>query len=186
MTEYNRVERRYLGGNNQKAYLITDHDNPYFGYVEKELKSKFHGDSPRKHWKAERRADAAVEAHEKFPDLFPKTIKTGPTTIVQEYVEPSSRGITFGDALKTGDSPALYRIFRNVKRFHNEGYIHGDINGENIASLISLDSETFGHGSRVHDLSKAIRIAKEKGRGEIVNNVIESLYGQPVEQLSSA
>lgn len=185
--DHSNLSKTYLGGNNQKVWLITDPDSQYFGYVVKELKSKFHGESPHKEWDAEKRADAAVEAYEKFPDLFPETIKTGPTTIVQKYVKPSSRGITFGDALENGDSTTLYRIFRNMKRLHDGGYVHADVNEENIASLISVDSETFGSGSRVHDLSKAIRIAKEEGRGEIVNNVIESLYGEPVlEQMRAA
>lgn len=185
--DHSNLSKTYLGGNNQKVWLITDPDSQYFGYVVKELKSKFHGESPHEDWDAERRANAAVEAYEKFPDLFPETIKTGTTTIVQKYVKPSSRGTTLGDALENGDSTTLYRIFRNMKRLHDGGYIHADVNEENVGSLISVDSETFGSGSRVHDLSKLMRIAHQKGRDEIVKDGIERLYGQSVvKQLSAA
>ena len=70
--DHSNLSKTYLGGNNQKVYRVLGS-----GYVVKELKSKFHGDSPHKDWDVERRAEAAVEAHEEFPDLFPETTNLG-------------------------------------------------------------------------------------------------------------
>ncbi|MEE9323042.1 MAG: hypothetical protein V3U72_00705 [Candidatus Aenigmarchaeota archaeon] len=181
MTGYKRVGK-YLGGNNQKAYLNTNPNSLDFGYVEKELEPEFHGDSPHKHWKGERRADAAVEAPKVFPDLFPETEKIGPGKIRMKYVKG---GITFGDALKNSDFPTLYNILRKLKIVHDKGYIHGDVNEENIqhGPVLSVDTETFGRGNRFHDLKKAMDIVYKKGRGKIAdyfNKVIVGLYGEPV------
>lgn len=175
---------KYLGGHNQKVYDILNS-----GYVVKELEPEFHGDSPHKHWNAERRADAAVEAPKAFPGLFPETEKIGPGKIRMKHVK---KGVTFGDALKNDYFPTFYNIFRKLKTVHDKGYIHGDVNEDNLqdGSVLSVDTETFGRGNPFHDLKKAMNIVYKKGRGKITDyfdKIIVGLYGEPVlEQLSSA
>jgi len=168
-----------LRDGNQAVYRIASSDGLQSGYVVKELKPEFHGESPHKAWNGERRAEAAVDAYEKFPDLFPETIRIGPRSIRQKYV---GAGTTYGAALKRGNYGTIKTIFGNLKRLHDAGYVHGDITGGNIQSesALSVDTETFGPGDPAHDLSKARRVAGEKGRGLLADRAIAELYSQPV------
>ncbi len=160
-----------IGGNNQKVYRSGNN----YDSVIKVLNNDFRGDSPHKHWKVDERIDACVNAYREFPEFFPETEKIADDAIRQDYF---SGGINFGKALENNDYTSLIEIFGNLKKVHSEGYIHADLKGDNLSTgKLSVDTETFGKGDYMYDLSKGSRIAAKKGRSGLYNTVISDVYG---------
>jgi len=171
MNDYNNLE--LIGGNNQKVYRAK---NGYSDSVIKVLEPELHADSPHHDWNVDERIEASVNAYRTFPDLFPETEKIAENAVKQEYV---NEGITFGKALQSGDYSALNEIFSNLKRVHDNGYIHGDISSDNLSTgKLSVDTETFGPGDYRHDIRKALKIAEEKNSAELFSSVISDVYGK--------
>ncbi len=171
--KYNTDGLEFIGGNNQKVYLTGDVHNDS---VIKVLEDDFHCDGPHSHWSVGERLDASVDAHNKYPHLFPAARKVADDAIKQDYV---SGGITFGKALKNGYVDSLTEILGNLKEIHKDGYVHGDFKGDNIRTgILSVDTETFGLGDYRHDLTKARKIAGRHGKTELFDNVISEVYGE--------
>lgn len=165
---YKEMDKNH--GANQKIYSsrIDDHvlkipiDNNAFGLS------------------VEERAANQVNAHEKYPHLFPKTEKAGEKAVKQEYVP---EGKPLREIMKNREFDNAVKVFTYLKELHDNGDVHGDVNSDNIGifgnGYISRDIETVGPGNPSKDLGRVLK-SGERHQPGFMPEVIERVYGSSV------
>ncbi len=129
----------------------------------------------------EKRMENQVDASKKHPDLFPEAEETGKRAVRQKYVKG---GTTLREAMERGKYDTAFNIFRKLKRVHDAGYKHGDVNSTNLGEFgeegyLSFDTETFSKGDWREDLGRAMETGERHNPG-FMPKVIEKVYGSSV------